>query len=82
MTETVGFWGTLQLVKSFLLAVPQMFKLLQILQQAALEAQIQGKAHEDLKTITNAFATGDDTALNDLFLNRTMRAPAAPAKTL
>ena len=77
-----GAWGTLQLVKSFLLAVPQLIKLLKILQEAALEQQIQGKAHEDFKTITNAFASGDAAALDALFLNSKVRASEPSAKTV
>lgn len=74
-------WGTLQLVKSFLLAIPQLIKLLQILQKAALESEIQGKAHVDFKTITTAFETGNDAELNDLF-NNVVRTPAAPTKSV
>jgi hypothetical protein len=70
----------LKLTGTFFRCLPELIKLVEQIQKAAQEAAIERKVHEDVKTISNAFATGNADALNDLFANRQLRQQATPDK--
>ena len=52
-------------------ALPEVLKLIQILQDAAREEQVQRRLRDDIKTIHQAFSSGDASGLNRLFQSQT-----------
>lgn len=58
---------TLGLIALVLKHLPQILRLIELLEQAEKEAKIQGKVKEDLETINKAFEAKDAAALKKLF---------------
>lgn len=58
---------TLGLIALVLKHLPQILRLIELLEQAEKEAKIQGKVKADLETINRAFEAKDAAALKKLF---------------
>lgn len=52
---------------SFLLAIPELIKLIESMQKMASQHNKKIKIKDDIKKINKAFEDGDAKALNDLF---------------
>lgn len=52
---------------ALLLSLPDLFKLVKVLELAAKEAETNRKVKDDIKTIHQAFEQKDAQKLNDLF---------------
>lgn len=52
---------------AFILALPELLKLFQLLQKRIDEAQVERKVADDVKQIHEAFSTMDAAKLNSLF---------------
>lgn len=65
----------LQLLFTFLGAIPDLVKLLQAIESAQRRAETDKKVKDDLQTLHKAINSGDANAVTLLFSNK----PAAPA---
>jgi hypothetical protein len=52
---------------TFITAIPEIIKLLQVLQKAIDDAETERKVSDDVKTIHEALSSGDATKLNAVF---------------
>lgn len=57
----------MKLILGFFAALPELFKLFQILQKRIDEAQVERKVSQDIKQIHEAFGSMDASKLNSLF---------------